>query len=445
MKSSNGNELLVEELKQVPLYSQPLEVVERKGIGHPDTICDGIVEEFSHQLAAAYWKKFNDIYHYNVDKAFLRAGRAEQMWGGGKVVKPMLLILGDRATWAAGNETIDVGEIGISSAKKWIRENLNSLHDILNPDTDITYQVEIEQGSKELTYILNENMKTAKESFIKYSEKGVIPRANDTSATVGYAPLTKSERMTYQVERYLNSKDFKEDHEEVGEDVKVMTIRKKNKFDITAAVAFVDRFVESEDDYFAKKERLKAELEEYIREEFLEGEELELSLNALDRRGKGLNGVYLTVTGTSAEDADSGEVGRGNRVDGLISLNRPASNEAAAGKNTVSHVGLIYNVLSFDLAHQIHREFYEKGLDEVYVWMVSQIGRPVNSPKSVTAQLVMRPGIGVDSIRGEVEELIQKTLDDVPHFIDDITNNKTDVYVEKWMRVSGLEEQRSYP
>ncbi len=436
--SSGSDELLIEELKQIPLYAQPLEVVERKGIGHPDTICDGVVEEFSHQLAAAYWKKFNDIYHYNVDKAFLRAGRAEQNWGGGKIIKPMLLVLGDRATWSAGEETIDVGEIGISSAKKWIRENLNSLHPILDPDSDIVYQVEIEQGSKELSYILNENMKVKNSTTIRYSEKGEIPRANDTSATVGYAPLTKSERMTYLLERHLNSKGFKQEHPEVGEDIKVMTIRKRNKFDITAAVAFVDRYVKSEDDYFSKKEKLKSEIEEYVKSEFLEGEELEFSLNALDRRGKGLNGVYLTVTGTSAEDADSGEVGRGNRVDGIISLNRPASNEAAAGKNTVSHVGLIYNILSFDMARDIYSQFFEKGLEEVYVWMVSQIGRPVNSPKSVTAQLVMRPGLTAESIREEVEELINKRLDAMPAFIDDITNNKTDHYIEKWMAAPEL-------
>ncbi len=436
--SSGSDELLIEELKQTPLYAQPLEVVERKGIGHPDTICDGVVEEFSHQLAAAYWKKFNDIYHYNVDKAFLRAGRAEQNWGGGKIIKPMLFILGDRATWSAGEETIDVGEIGISSAKKWIRENLNSLHQILDPDSDIVYQVEIEQGSKELSYILNEKMKVKNGNTIKYSEKGEIPKANDTSATVGYAPLTKSERMTYLLERHLNSKAFKQEHPEVGEDIKVMTIRKKNKFDITAAVAFVDRYVKSEEDYFNKKEKLKSEIEEYIKSEFLEGEELEFSLNALDRRGKGLNGVYLTVTGTSAEDADSGEVGRGNRVDGIISLNRPASNEAAAGKNTVSHVGLIYNILSFDMARDIYSQFFEKGLEEVYVWMVSQIGRPVNSPKSVTAQLIMRPGLTAESIREEVEEVIGKRLDTMPAFIDDITNNKTDRYIEKWMAAPEL-------
>ena len=66
--------------------------------------------------------------------------------------------------------------------------------------------------------------------------------------------------------------------------------------------------------------------------------------------------MYLTLLGTSAEQGDSGQVGRGNRVCGLISLNRPMSVEAAAGKNPVSHVGKIYNVLAHELAMRIYAE-----------------------------------------------------------------------------------------
>ena len=64
------------------------------------------------------------------------------------------------------------------------------------------------------------------------------------------------------------------------------------------------------------------------------------------RHDRGAGGMYLTVLGTSADGADGGQVGRGNRVNGLISLHRPMSTEAAAGKNPVSHVGKIYNLLA---------------------------------------------------------------------------------------------------
>lgn len=77
-------------------------------------------------------------------------------------------------------------------------------------------------------------------------------------------------------------------------------------------------------------------------------------LNVLDQSGADAAGAYLTLLGASAEVGDSGEVGRGNRVRGIISLLRPASAEAAAGKNPVAHVGKIYNVLTEVLVEDIH-------------------------------------------------------------------------------------------
>jgi S-adenosylmethionine synthetase len=79
----------------------------------------------------------------------------------------------------------------------------------------------------------------------------------------------------------------------------------------------------------------------------------EIHFNALEEVGRCLGGTYLSLLGTSAEDADSGQVGRGNRVNGLIAMNRPMGTEATTGKNPVSHVGKIYSVLAHRLARQI--------------------------------------------------------------------------------------------
>ena len=100
--------------------------------------------------------------------------------------------------------------------------------------------------------------------------------------------------------------------------------------------------------------------------------------------------MYLSVLGTSAEDADSGQVGRGNRVNGVISLNRPMGTEAAAGKNPVSHVGKIYNILTHKIANDIYQK--TKGIKEVYIWMCSQIGQPIDQPKIISAQLILEKG-----------------------------------------------------
>jgi S-adenosylmethionine synthetase len=51
--------------------------------------------------------------------------------------------------------------------------------------------------------------------------------------------------------------------------------------------------------------------------------------------------------------------------------------EAIAGKNPVSHVGKIYNVLADRMAKEIAQM---EGAEEVYVTLVSKIGSPLNKP-----------------------------------------------------------------
>jgi S-adenosylmethionine synthetase len=122
----------------------------------------------------------------------------------------------------------------------------------------------------------------------------------------------------------------------------------------------------------------------------------------------------LSLLGTSAEDADSGQVGRGNRVNGLISMNRPMGTEAAAGKNPVSHVGKIYNVL----AHQLAREIYQgiEGIKEVYVLLLSRIGAPVDQPQIATAQLLLEKGRRIQEISARVETIFEREFADIGRF-----------------------------
>ncbi|MEM0333319.1 MAG: methionine adenosyltransferase [Candidatus Aenigmatarchaeota archaeon] len=106
-------------------YVQPkIEIVERKGIGHPDTICDSIADQISINLANYYLKRYGQILHYNVDKALLSAGEAKTKFGGGKIIKPMKLILGDRATYMVGNDEIPIEEIAKKTIYDWVRQNL---------------------------------------------------------------------------------------------------------------------------------------------------------------------------------------------------------------------------------------------------------------------------------------------------------------------------------
>ena len=380
--------IFVDELRQLPIEEQKLEIVERKGLGHPDYICDAIMDRVSVALCREYLKRFGTILHHNADKSLLVAGEAEIRFGGGVVKKPMLLVFGDRATISYQGEEIPVAEIAIQAAKEWFRENMR----FVDPEEHVRYQVELKPGSPSLVDIF------------KREKIG----ANDTSAAVGYAPMSRTERAVLEVERFLNSREFKKEFPESGEDIKVMGFRLKDRLRLTISMAFVDRFVPNEAHYFRTKDVILERVYEFVRERF-DFSEVVVELNVLDQPGRGIDGVYLTVLGTSADSGDSGQVGRGNRVNGVIPLNRPVSSEAAAGKNPVSHVGKIYNILTHRMASAIYEQV--PGLREVYVWLLSQIGRPVDEPLVAAAQVILEPGTKLSEVAGQIEEVMQANLD----------------------------------
>ncbi len=393
----------IEELGATPVTERNVEVVERKGLGHPDFICDSIMNQVSVELCKEYMDRFGAIMHHNIDKGMLVAGEVKIKFGGGVILRPMRLIFGDRATFEVEGEFVDVNNIAINAAKQWVNDNLR----FVNADS-IVYQVELAKGSAELTDI--------------FKRKDTILGANDTSAAVGYAPMTPTETLVLDTERYMNSPDFKKRFPESGEDVKVMGLREKNELHLTIADPLIDRFIESEAGYFRKKEELLEEIKTYAEEKT----ELDTSvyLNTLDREGRGMGGIYLTVTGTSAEDADSGQVGRGNRVNGIIPLNRPVSSEAAAGKNPVSHVGKIYNVLTHRIANEIYTNVPD--IKEVYVWLLSQIGEPIDQPKIAAAQVIMERGSLAD-VEREVNEVIDSELANIQEFCMELAYGKIPV------------------
>lgn len=385
------NNLSIYELKESPI--QYFEVVERKGLGHPDTICDSIMNLCSVRLSLEYLKKAGVILHHNIDKALLAAGETETMFGGGKVIKPMSLIFGDRATYDFGNESIDVDGICISAAKEWFKDNLR----FVNPEEHVRYQIELKRGSAALLDI--------------FKRKEEVLGANDTSASVGYAPMSETEGIVLELERYLNSVDFKKDFPETGEDIKIMAVRDGKKLELTVAMAFVDNYVPSEEFYFRRKGEILKSMMNFIKPKTKTNLYYETKLNRLDREGRGVDGVYLTVLGTSADGADCGQVGRGNKVNGVIPLNRPTGSEAAAGKNPVSHVGKIYNVLTHEMADKVYKNV--PGLKEVYIWLISSIGQPINKPQKVTAEVVLDGNTHLKDIEERIDDVVNHELEHI--------------------------------
>jgi S-adenosylmethionine synthetase len=295
-----------------------------------------------------------------------------------------------------------VADIAVDAARSWLAKNMRHV----DPHRHLSYRVLLAPGSEELTNI--------------FSRPG-IKAANDTSATVGYFPLSPTEQVVLTLERHLNSPEFKQVHPETGEDIKVMGLRREKSLDLTVAMPLLCRFVSSEKDYFDRKEVLTREMSEFVCR--FEGfDDISIHYNTLDEPGKGMKGVYLSLIGTSAEDADSGQVGRGNRVNGVISVNRPLGTEAAAGKNPVSHVGKIYNLLSHRMAERIYNEI--PGVREVYVYLVSRIGTPIDRPQVAAAQLVPRPGLEIQDMAERVEEVILHELSAIDRFCRDLSEGR---------------------
>ncbi|MDN5358259.1 MAG: S-adenosylmethionine synthetase [Candidatus Diapherotrites archaeon] len=397
--------VVIDTVQAIPVEEQAVEIVERKGVGHPDSIADGIAEAVSRALCAEYVHLFGTVLHHNTDQVEVVGGRSRPMWGGGEVIKPIYILLSGRATSMVDGEWIPVHRIAIEAAKDFLWENFRHL----DVESHVIIESKIGHGSVDLKHLFEQR-------------KNGIPLANDTSLGVGYAPLTETEALTLETERFLNSDAFKREYPAVGEDIKVMAVRKNNKIELTIAAAMVDSELNNVQEYL----ETKAAIFETVRElaENITDKEVEIHVNTADDIENGV--VYLTVTGLSAEAGDDGSVGRGNRVNGLITPARGMSLEAAAGKNPVNHVGKIYNVV----ANQIAKDIYENvsGVHEAYVYLLSRIGKPIDDPEIIHVKLLPEKGTKLKEVQPEAEEIVHKHLDNIMDVVDKLINGEIRVF-----------------
>ena len=388
-----------------PLH-QPVEIVERKGIGHPDTICDALAEELSRALCRFYLDKFGIVMHHNVDKVLLWGGISQPGFGGGEVTAPIEIFMAGRATCEYKGITVPVEELVKESCSQWLQSHFHAL----DPERHVKLHSLIRPGSIDLV-----------ELYLRQEQTG-IALANDTSCGVGYAPLSELERVVLRVEKSLNAADTKSAHPEIGEDIKVMGVRKQETLELTVACAFIDRYIENVDDYVKKRANLISLVEQAVSAE--SNMQLNVNVNAADDIDKG--SLYLTVTGTSAESGDDGEVGRGNRVNGLIAPYRPMNMEAAAGKNPVTHVGKLYNIVAQRVAETLVQELEE--VQQAYCFLVSRIGSPITEPQVADLQLVMQDGLTIDVVRSRAEEVVYDQLADIAKIRQELIDGSLTVY-----------------
>lgn len=383
--------IIVEKLIQKPIEEQEIEIVERKGIGHPDSISDGIAESVSRALCNAYLDYFGGVLHHNTDEVQITAGESYPEFGGGDIIKPMDILLTGRGVPEYDGRKIGVDRIAIGAAKEYLNKALINL----NVETCTVVECKIGHGSGDLVDV--------------FARKG-MPSANDTSFGVGYAPFSETEQIVMASEELLNSADFKKKYPQIGEDIKVMGLREKDKITLTVAVAMISKYTNSVEDYHEAKAMVKDTITQLAHK--YTNREVETFVNTGDDpTSQTEKGYYLTVTGTSAEMGDDGSVGRGNRANGLITPNRPMSMEATSGKNPINHVGKIYNLLSNQMANNIVDEV--EGVKQVQIMILSQIGSPIDQPKAASAQLILEEGYQMDGVRKEVNGVMDSCLAEI--------------------------------
>jgi S-adenosylmethionine synthetase len=230
--------------------------------------------------------------------------------------------------------------------------------------------------------------------------------ANDTSFGVGHAPLTETEEIVLEAERRLNS-EYAAENPALGPDVKIMGKREGEEIDVTVAAAMVDEYIPNMDGYVEAVESVREFVDGVAREHT--DRAVNVHVNTADNYEEG--SIYLTVTGTSAEQGDDGSVGRGNRANGLITPNRSMSMEATSGKNPVNHIGKIYNLLSTQIAEEVVSDV--DGIRDLRVRLLSQIGRPIDQPHVADVHVVTDDGVAVSDVEADVEAIVDRELADV--------------------------------
>jgi S-adenosylmethionine synthetase len=392
--------LIVEALEAKPVGSGPVEIVERKGLGHPDTICDMVSERFSVALSRYYLKRCGSILHHNVDKALLVAGRTVPAFGGGDVLEPIDIYLSGRAILDVSGTRVPVEDLAKEAAMAWFHDHFHAL----DFDRHVRLRCLVRPGSTELVDL-----------FLRRQQQEA-PLANDTSYGIGFAPLSELERLVLTVERHLNRIETKRAFPASGQDIKIMGVRKHDRITLTMASAFVGRFVPDLQAYSDAKSQIARLATQVART--VTTNPVEVMVNTADDLERGA--IFLTVTGTSAESGDDGETGRGNRTNGLIAPLRPMSLEAAAGKNPVTHVGKLYNATAQRIAEDIINQMAE--VVQAECCLVSQIGAPINQPQTILVRIRTTDGRPEQSLRNDIDRVVERHLAGIGRLWTDFLN-----------------------
>lgn len=385
-----------------------LTILERKGWGHPDTLADHLAERLSRVYSRYTLDRFGAVLHHNFDKLALLGGGCEVRYGGGRMLAPVRVLVNGRAAHLCGKDAIPVDELVLTTVDEFFAERLPELAGRLSIELNVTNNpspgaVHTDAGSPP-----ERSSWFAPRSLDDLRERRVL-LANDTSLGTGWAPENSVEVFARDLVDHLSGPSgFRDGRGWCGSDVKLMAYGTTDAVDMvlcvpqkSAQVASRGKYLEHLDEVLAECGRLAGER--------LPGMQTRFRLNVRDVPDR--DELYLTYTGSSIESGDEGVVGRGNRVNGLITPLRPMNVEGANGKNPVYHVGKLYNLAARRIAQRLH----EATGQYVEVHLISATGQLLSRPWRVAVRMVAD-----DMPTDKVHAVIFEVLDGFPALTTEI-------------------------
>lgn len=368
----------------------PFEIVERKGLGHPDTLADGLADTLSIAYSRHCLDHFGVIPHHNFDKLYIGGGSFSRGFGRSEMVKPVRVVINGRMSDPVMGRPIDRAEVLDAPARQYLGRIL--------PHLDAVRHVEI---------VGNPTQHTHRPFWFSPRQIEDIPDAarawaNDTSVVFAHHPFSTCERLAMDLERELweeTPSGPQARYEWLGQDIKVMVVRREQSVDVTICLPTISSQTDSMESYLHRVGQAQSMLQDRA-DKIVEGTGLDVRVS-INPGETGFN-LYMLAIGSSIEMGEEGLVGRGNSARGIIAMYRASSVEAPFGKNPVYHVGRVYAFLAQNLAKAIYSEF-QTGCSIVAMTKSTQSLRPPHTLRIETE----RPIAGTDLLPVIEREMLQ--------------------------------------
>jgi S-adenosylmethionine synthetase len=319
------------------------ELVERNGIGHPDSIANAIAEEMSRLYANHSLQRFGVIAHHWFDKVMIVGGHAHIDFLRTEVLRSPHFILAGKAILRVGTEAIPLQDIFETAVSTILRSALKGPGTGKRHICEVRVQDSAGPGERSTRY-----RPTSIDELRKFEAQDIV--SDDSHLCVGFAPFSPTESLVLDIERFLTSPSQEISRPWLGRDIKTTASRVGSITHVVVNVPMLAIYVQHFSAYRGMREELEHDIREFCTQKI---GACSVSVNP----DPGLGRACLTVTGSRLDTGDTGISGRGNRASGLVTPMRSMSIETSVGKNPHDQSGKLLNICARRISEAVHKEF----------------------------------------------------------------------------------------